>query len=72
IMAAGTLIQGSSIEISADGTNRPPKEAYVQGVLSTVENTSDAADELLKVNISVDAVTLKKTDAAGGGRGGGG
>lgn len=32
IMAAGTFIQGASIELSADGPIRPPYVAYVQGV----------------------------------------
>ena len=31
IMAAGAFIQGSSIELSADGPIRPPYEVYVQG-----------------------------------------
>ncbi len=34
IMAAGTFVQGSSIELSADGPIRPPFEAYVQGGLT--------------------------------------
>lgn len=34
IMAAGTFIQGSSIEFSADGPLRPPYMAYVQGGLT--------------------------------------
>ncbi|WLR52421.1 methionine gamma-lyase family protein [Bacillus tianshenii] len=34
IMAAGTFIQGSSIELSADGPMRPPYECYVQGGLT--------------------------------------
>lgn len=34
IMAAGTFVQGSSIELSADGPIRPPYEAYVQGGLT--------------------------------------
>ncbi|WP_214482772.1 methionine gamma-lyase family protein [Bacillus sp. SM2101] len=34
IMAAGTFIQGSSIELSADGPLRPPYVAYVQGGLT--------------------------------------
>jgi cystathionine beta-lyase family protein involved in aluminum resistance len=33
-MAAGTFIQGSSIELSADGPIRPPYVAYVQGGLT--------------------------------------
>ena len=34
IMAAGTFVQGSSIELSADGPIRPPYEVYVQGGLT--------------------------------------
>ncbi|OIJ09990.1 hypothetical protein BKP35_16045 [Anaerobacillus arseniciselenatis] len=34
IMAAGTFIQGASIELSADGPIRPPFIAYVQGGLT--------------------------------------
>jgi cystathionine beta-lyase family protein involved in aluminum resistance len=34
IMAAGTFVQGSSIELSADGPIRPPYVAYVQGGLT--------------------------------------
>jgi len=34
IMAAGTFIQGASIELSADGPLRPPFTAYVQGGLT--------------------------------------
>ncbi|QPC48365.1 aminotransferase class I/II-fold pyridoxal phosphate-dependent enzyme [Mangrovibacillus cuniculi] len=34
IMAAGTFIQGASIELSADGPLRPPYFAYVQGGLT--------------------------------------
>ncbi|MFA8438721.1 aminotransferase class I/II-fold pyridoxal phosphate-dependent enzyme [Pueribacillus sp. YX66] len=34
IMAAGAFIQGSSIELSADGPIRPPYIAYVQGGLT--------------------------------------
>jgi cystathionine beta-lyase family protein involved in aluminum resistance len=34
IMAAGTFIQGSSIELSADGPIRPPYTAFVQGGLT--------------------------------------
>lgn len=37
IMAAGTFIQGGSIELSADGPVRPPYIAYMQGGL-TYEN----------------------------------
>ncbi|MDD2578818.1 MAG: methionine gamma-lyase family protein [Eubacteriales bacterium] len=34
IMAAGTFVQGASIELSADGPLRPPYPAYLQGGLS--------------------------------------
>ena len=34
IMAAGTFVQGSSIELSADGPIRPPYAVYFQGGLT--------------------------------------
>ncbi|WP_240511800.1 aminotransferase class I/II-fold pyridoxal phosphate-dependent enzyme [Paludifilum halophilum] len=34
IMAAGTFVQGASIELSADGPLRPPYRAYMQGGLT--------------------------------------
>ena len=34
IMAAGTFIQGASIELTADGPTRPPYVVYVQGGLT--------------------------------------
>jgi cystathionine beta-lyase family protein involved in aluminum resistance len=34
IMAAGTFIQGASMELTADGPTRPPYVAYVQGGLT--------------------------------------
>jgi cystathionine beta-lyase family protein involved in aluminum resistance len=34
IMAAGAFIQGSSVELSADGPIRPPYTVYFQGVLT--------------------------------------
>jgi cystathionine beta-lyase family protein involved in aluminum resistance len=34
IMAAGAFVQGSSIELSADGPLRPPYTVYFQGGLS--------------------------------------
>ena len=34
IMAAGAFVQGSSIELSADGPLRPPYAAYLQGGLT--------------------------------------
>ena len=33
-MAAGTFIQGASIELSADGPIRPPYTLYIQGGLT--------------------------------------
>ncbi|MCU5747119.1 methionine gamma-lyase family protein [Staphylococcus sp. SQ8-PEA] len=54
IMAAGTFVQGSSIELSADGPLRPPYEAYVQGGL-TYEHVkfavTYAVQQLLKNNL---------------------
>ncbi|WP_336822548.1 methionine gamma-lyase family protein [Sporosarcina sp. USHLN248] len=51
IMAAGTFIQGSSIELTADGPIRPPYTAYVQGGL-TYEHVKAAVmssmEQLLK------------------------
>lgn len=34
IMAAGTFVQGASIELSADGPLRPPYTVYLQGGLT--------------------------------------
>ena len=34
IMAAGAFVQGSSIELSADGPLKPPYTAYFQGGLT--------------------------------------
>jgi len=34
IMAAGAFVQGSSIELSADGPIRPPYAVYFQGGLT--------------------------------------
>ncbi|MCI6659005.1 MAG: methionine gamma-lyase family protein [Faecalibacterium sp.] len=51
IMAAGTFVQGSSVELSADGPIRPPYTAYMQGGL-TYEHvkiaTANAVEKLLK------------------------
>ncbi|MCR5553363.1 MAG: methionine gamma-lyase family protein [bacterium] len=47
IMAAGTFIQGSSIEFSCDGPIKPPYIAYMQGGL-TYEHVKIAALYLLK------------------------
>ncbi|HHY73380.1 MAG TPA: aminotransferase class I/II-fold pyridoxal phosphate-dependent enzyme [Bacillus bacterium] len=54
IMAAGTFIQGASIELTADGPMRPPFEAYVQGGL-TYEHVKialiTALNQLLEKNL---------------------
>ena len=34
IMAAGAFVQGSSIELSADGPLRPPYDVFLQGGLT--------------------------------------
>lgn len=47
IMAAGTFIQGSSIELSADGPIRAPYTAYVQGGL-TYEHVKIAVSNAAK------------------------
>ncbi len=47
VMAAGTFIQGASIELSADGTVREPYIAYLQGGL-TYEHCKLAICEILK------------------------
>ena len=52
IMAAGTFVQGSSIELTADGPIRPPYTAFVQGGLTyehvkiAVLNSVDALKKL--------------------------
>lgn len=47
IMAAGTFIQGASLELTADGTVREPFVAYMQGGL-TYEHCVIALTEILK------------------------
>ena len=47
IMAAGTFVQGSSIELSADAPVRPPYSLYVQGGI-TYEHTKIALLRCLK------------------------
>ena len=49
VMAGGTFIQGSSIELSADGPMRPPYAVYLQGGLTfehAVIALLGAADEM--------------------------
>ena len=53
IMAAGTFVQGSSIELSADGPIRPPYEAYVQGGLTY---------EHVKIAVTRAVMNLKRTE----------
>ena len=47
IMAAGTFVQGASIELSADSPIKAPYTAYLQGAL-TYEHALIAIDECLK------------------------
>lgn len=47
IMAAGTFIQGASIELTADGPIRPPYTAFIQGGL-TYEHVKIALVEAVK------------------------
>jgi cystathionine beta-lyase family protein involved in aluminum resistance len=54
IMAAGTFIQGASIELTADGPIRPPFEAYIQGGLTyghVKMAVTMAIDELIIKNL---------------------
>jgi cystathionine beta-lyase family protein involved in aluminum resistance len=54
IMAAGTFIQGASIELSADGPLRPPYTAYVQGGLTYAHVKAAillALDRLMEKNL---------------------
>ena len=46
IMAAGTFVSGSSIELSADGPVKPPYIAYFQGGL-TYEHGKYALERIL-------------------------
>ena len=52
IMAAGTFVQGASIELSADGPMRPPYNIYLQGGLTfehAVLGILGAAQEIQKI-----------------------
>ena len=55
IMAAGTFVQGASIELSADGPLKPPYTAFFQGGL-TYESGKigimSAASEIIKSSLS--------------------
>jgi cystathionine beta-lyase family protein involved in aluminum resistance len=59
IMAAGTFIQGSSIELSADGPIRPPYTAFVQGGL-TYSHVKIAVCTALDQLIEKGLLTIKK------------
>ena len=51
IMAGGTFVQGSSIELSADGPVRPPYTIFMQGGLvfeHSMLGILGAAEEILK------------------------
>ncbi|OZU90238.1 hypothetical protein CIL03_03585 [Virgibacillus indicus] len=58
IMAAGTFIQGSSIELSADGPIREPYTAFVQGGL-TYAHVKLAVIESIKSLITNDYLLIK-------------
>ncbi|ASK63448.1 hypothetical protein CFK37_15435 [Virgibacillus phasianinus] len=53
IMAAGTFIQGASLELTADGPIRPPYTAFVQGGL-TYEHVKIALKESIKSLLNQD------------------
>ncbi|MGE5544518.1 MAG: methionine gamma-lyase family protein, partial [Bacillota bacterium] len=48
IMAAGTFVQGASIELSCDAPRRPPFLAFLQGGL-TYQHTRYVVGELVKL-----------------------
>ena len=50
IMAGGTFIEGSTIELSADGPLRPPYAAYIQGGL-TYLHVKYALEEALRLSV---------------------
>ena len=57
IMAGGTFIEGSTIELSADGPMRPPYTAYMQGGL-TYSHVKIALEKILdKVGVCKDLLT---------------
>ena len=59
IMAAGTFIQGSSIELSVDGPIRPPYIAFLQGGL-TYAHVKIAIIETMKTFVEKGYITLEK------------
>ncbi|TDM11841.1 aminotransferase class I/II-fold pyridoxal phosphate-dependent enzyme [Macrococcus lamae] len=58
IMAAGTFIQGASIELTADGPIRAPYEAYVQGGL-TYEHVKLAIIQAVETMIEKNILLLE-------------
>lgn len=62
IMAAGSFVQGASIELSADGPMTPPYTAYVQGALTYQHGKLGvifALSELLRAGI-IDEAFMKR------------
>ncbi|UBH23342.1 methionine gamma-lyase family protein [Macrococcus armenti] len=57
IMAAGTFIQGASIELTADGPIRAPYEVYVQGGL-TYEHVKLAIIKAIEILIEKNIISL--------------
>lgn len=57
IMAAGTFIQGASLELTADGPIRSPYEVYVQGGL-TYEHVKLAIIKAIEILIEKEIITL--------------
>ncbi|MBB6452832.1 cystathionine beta-lyase family protein involved in aluminum resistance [Salirhabdus euzebyi] len=60
IMAAGTFIQGASIELTADGPIRPPFTAFVQGGL-TYEHVKVAILMALETLENKNLISISKT-----------
>ena len=58
IMAAGAFVQGSSIELSADGPIRPPYAVYFQGGLTWYHAKTGILMSLQKM-VDAGLVTLK-------------
>lgn len=59
IMAAGTFIQGASIELSVDGPIKPPYIAFLQGGL-TYAHVKIAISETVKEMIEKEYISLNK------------
>ena len=57
IMAAGAFVQGSSIELSADGPIKPPYAVYFQGELTWQHAKFDILMSLQKL-VDAGMVTL--------------